>query len=108
MINVSDEVSRFFNRHIARVLCNLEEAGCPEVFKQAVKSSMIMTRGEVLDAQDTAIETGLIIERRKRELIADLTGAACNQCFVRAVKSEFEWLAKDVCETIAGVMEGEK
>lgn len=34
-----NEVMKLLNRHMARLLCNLEEAGCPAIFRDAVKGA---------------------------------------------------------------------
>ena len=40
----SDQI---INRHIARLMDNLEQAGCPEIFIQAVKTEMIWLRTDI-------------------------------------------------------------
>jgi len=35
------------NRHIARLMSNLEQANCPEIFMQAVKTELTWLRSDV-------------------------------------------------------------
>jgi hypothetical protein len=35
------------NRHMARLLDRLEDAGCPEIFRQAVKSELVWLRDDL-------------------------------------------------------------
>ncbi len=52
---LKDEIERIVNRHLARLLTNLEEAHCPEVYVQAVKSEMQWLRSDLNEAMK---ETG--------------------------------------------------
>jgi hypothetical protein len=38
---------KIINRHIARLLTNLEQANCPEVYVQAVKSELTWLRSDL-------------------------------------------------------------
>ena len=40
----SDQI---INRHIARLMNNLEQANCPDIFMQAVKAEMIWLRSDI-------------------------------------------------------------
>ena len=42
-----NEVNRIFNRHKARILQNLEDAGCPFIFKDAVNSGLNWLRSDL-------------------------------------------------------------
>ena len=42
-----NETNRIVNRHKARILSNLEEAGCPVVFKDAVVSGLNWLRSDL-------------------------------------------------------------
>jgi hypothetical protein len=42
-----NETNRIINRHKARILGNLEEAGCPVVFKDAVVSGLNWLRSDL-------------------------------------------------------------
>ena len=42
-----NETNRIINRHKARILSNLEEAGCPVVFKDAVVSGLNWLRSDL-------------------------------------------------------------
>jgi len=35
------------NRHMARLLCELEEANCPQIFREAVKSKLSWLRKDL-------------------------------------------------------------
>jgi hypothetical protein len=50
------EVERILNRHIARLMCNLEDANCPEVYKQAVKAELSWVRSDLKAAIDCAMK----------------------------------------------------
>ena len=41
------EMNEIINRHIARTMTELEEAGCPVVFKNAVKSNLQWLRSDL-------------------------------------------------------------
>ena len=43
-----EDVTRVINRHIARLMCNMEQASCPDLFRQAAKSEMTWLRSDVL------------------------------------------------------------
>jgi hypothetical protein len=47
-MNVTTElIDRIINRHTARLLTNLEQANCPEVYKQAVKAELNWIRSDL-------------------------------------------------------------
>ena len=48
--DMTDEIERIVNRHIARLLQNLEDSKCPIVYIQAVKSEMQWLRSDLKDA----------------------------------------------------------
>jgi hypothetical protein len=50
------EVERILNRHIARLMCNLEDANCPEVYKQAVKAELSWVRSDLKAAIECAMK----------------------------------------------------
>lgn len=99
MLNTKDEITRMINRHIARIMCNLEESGCPLVYKNAVKSAMVLIHADLLDVC-TPEEAAEKIDVRSDELLTDLTAAACNRIYIQAVESELDWLRSDVCGLI--------
>jgi len=41
------ETDRIVNRHLARVLTELEDAGCPHIFREAVKSAITWMRSDL-------------------------------------------------------------
>lgn len=43
----SNELSRLVNRHKARLLTNLEEAGCPQIFRNAVVAELDWLRSDL-------------------------------------------------------------
>lgn len=47
-----DRYMRMINRHMARLLHNLEEAGCPKVFVAEVKNKMQYLRKDFNDELD--------------------------------------------------------
>jgi len=46
------EITEIANRHMARLLTNLEDAHCPAVYVQAVKTEMQWLRKDLQDAVD--------------------------------------------------------
>lgn len=44
---VSNELSRLVNRHKARLLTNLEDAGCPQIFRNAVVAELDWLRSDL-------------------------------------------------------------
>ena len=46
-MKVTTEMNDIINRHIARTMTDLEEAGCPVVFKNAVKSNLQWLRSDL-------------------------------------------------------------
>ena len=44
------------NRHIARLMSNLEQANCPEIFMQAVKTELTWLRSDVREWAETESE----------------------------------------------------
>lgn len=43
----SNELSRMVNRHKARLLSNLEDAGCPQIFRNAVVAELDWLRSDL-------------------------------------------------------------
>ena len=46
-----NEVNRICNRHKARILKNLEDAGCPVVFRDAVSSGLNWLRSDLSEVE---------------------------------------------------------
>ena len=44
---MNEDIERIVNRHMARLLTDLEQAGCPELYKQAVKSELTWLRADL-------------------------------------------------------------
>ena len=44
------EIDRIINRHTARLLTELEDAGCPVIFRDAVKSKLHWLRDDLNEA----------------------------------------------------------
>lgn len=42
------EIIRMVNRHMARLLCNLEESGCLRAYRDAVRAEMQWLRADLL------------------------------------------------------------
>jgi hypothetical protein len=42
-----DDILRMINRHMARLLTDLEDAGCPKLYIQAVKSALTWLKDDV-------------------------------------------------------------
>lgn len=99
MLNTKDEITRIINRHIARIMTSLEEAGCPLVFNNAVKSAMVLIHADLANVV-TPEEAAEKIDLRSDGLLTDLTAAACNRIYIQAVESELDWLRSDVCGLI--------
>jgi len=49
MTDLTEETSRIVNRHMARLLTDLEEAQCPAIIRQAVKSALGWLRKDLTD-----------------------------------------------------------
>ena len=43
----SQEMNAIINRHMARLLANLEDAGCPAIYKDAVKAELVWLRSDL-------------------------------------------------------------
>lgn len=50
--NRNDAVS-LLNRHMARLLTNLEQAGCPVLFRNEVKAELVWLRSDICETQGT-------------------------------------------------------
>jgi molybdopterin-biosynthesis enzyme MoeA-like protein len=46
------EPSQIVNRHMARLLADLEEAGCPVIFRECVKSRLQWLRDDLTEAKE--------------------------------------------------------
>ena len=55
--NELSDTDRIINRHIARLLTELEEARCPSVFVQAVKSKLSWLRSDLKEMEEMKDET---------------------------------------------------
>jgi len=55
--NELSDTDRTINRHIARLLTELEEARCPSVFVQAVKSKLSWLRSDLKEMEEMKDET---------------------------------------------------
>ena len=49
MSELTETTEKIINRHIARLLTNLEQANCPDVYVQAVKSELSWLRSDLKD-----------------------------------------------------------
>jgi hypothetical protein len=54
--NEMSETDTIVNRHMARLLCKLEEAGCPDIFRDAVKSELVWLRDDLKEMHN-AVDT---------------------------------------------------
>ena len=52
MTDQQAEVFRACNRHMARLLCNLEDANCPKVHREIVKRELQWLRHDLLAIVD--------------------------------------------------------
>ena len=50
---VAKEANRIINRHKARLLSNLEEANCPDVYIQSVASGLNWLRQDICELMNT-------------------------------------------------------
>ena len=50
--NLQDAIEQTVNRHMARLLGNLEDANCPEVYKQAAKAELTWLRSDLKELVD--------------------------------------------------------
>ena len=49
MTDLTEDTTRTVNRHMARLLTNLEEIHTPEIIKHAVKSEMVYLRDDLAE-----------------------------------------------------------
>jgi hypothetical protein len=47
---LADEIVRLCNRHIARLMCDLEDSQCPPVYRATVRAEMQWLRRDVVEA----------------------------------------------------------
>jgi hypothetical protein len=47
------ETDGLVNRHMARLLAELEDAGCPVIFREAVKSKLQWLRSDLNELKET-------------------------------------------------------
>jgi ribosomal protein L29 len=52
MNETTDMQGKIINRHIARLLTNLEQANCPDVFVAAVKSELTWLRSDLRELSE--------------------------------------------------------
>jgi len=52
MTDKNDMVSSVVNRHMARLLQNLEDADCPLIFRDAVKAELVWLRNDLTANND--------------------------------------------------------
>jgi len=50
--NEMSDTDRIINRHIARLLTELEDAGCPVIFRDAVKSKLAWMRSDLNELKE--------------------------------------------------------
>ena len=48
----ANEMNTIINRHMARLLANLEDAGCPAIYKDAVKAELVWLRSDLTTTQE--------------------------------------------------------
>ena len=87
---------RICNRHMARLLCDLEAAGCPVAFRDACKRTMRKIK-DLANAATTA-DGPVIASEQALHLEALLNEALCPRLFVEEVVSKLEWLRQDLLE----------
>ncbi len=59
MNETTDTQGKIINRHIARLLTNLEQASCPEIFVQAVKSELTWLRSDLKELSEKESDEGV-------------------------------------------------
>jgi hypothetical protein len=47
-----NDIDRIVNRHMARLLTDLEDAGCPVVFRETVKARLSWMRSDLKEMRD--------------------------------------------------------
>jgi len=52
------DTNSIVNRHMARLLSELEDAGCPAIFRDAVKSKLAWLRSDLEETNDTKERSG--------------------------------------------------
>jgi len=78
-----EDRARLVNRHMARILFDLEEADCPRVYRDAVRACLVAAhKGENLRAP----------------LVAGLEEARCPAIYVDAIRRGLDWLEEDLRE----------
>jgi hypothetical protein len=53
MSNERNNAVVLLNRHMARLLTNLEQAGCPVLFRNEVKSELVWLRSDICNTKGT-------------------------------------------------------
>ena len=49
--NEMNETNQIINRHMARLLCELEDAECPVLYRMAVKAAFQWLRSDLVDKE---------------------------------------------------------
>ena len=52
-MKVQTETERIIGRHMARLLANLEDAGCPVLFRNEVRSELAWLRKDICTTEGT-------------------------------------------------------
>jgi len=52
------ETSAIINRHMARLLSDLEDAACPAIFRDAVKTELVWLRDDLTNRKDSNDDRG--------------------------------------------------
>jgi hypothetical protein len=79
-----NEPDRLCNRHMRRLLDDLEAADCPACYRERIKQAFRAIRAE-----------GAIVGHGK-SLMLDLQEARCPEVFIGAADVEIEWLRDDL------------
>jgi hypothetical protein len=65
MTDLQSQVLKSCNRHLARLLCDLEEAQCPKVYREIVKRAMQYMRHDMLVLSEKCSDPLLTIPRNE-------------------------------------------
>ena len=93
MNNTNDEQLRVVNRHTARLMCNLEDVDCPATIRNAVRSTLMAIREEVIIVDG---DYEVIWNNHAPKLLEDLEDIDCKSIYYNEIMHELNWLLSDL------------
>lgn len=93
-------IERNFNRHMRRLLEELEANDVEPLFKSAVKSAMTELRPFILDRINNEQFVYNKVLQEKKFLVKKLKDAQCNGRLLLIIEQGYDWLRFDACKFI--------